>query len=310
MHLVVCDIGEYGHTAGMGGRESPQIRNHRATANKKRSPAPTGPFERAHQYLDSLLRHEPAEKADHRHVVGPTQPSSYYSADGSVRPEAVHIDAGRDDPRGTGGIERLRSVRLVHGLAERDPAGGSAHHATLKQTERGRILLDDVLEGRWHDAGSERRRRRHLRARGDVRFLPDVHDIPRTSEQRVEASLVAAQMRTAAKPDVQCVRRAGFISNRFECDLSQIAGQTRWRQRRHHPSPASLHRHLVREPAIGGNDVGMGDSYQSVQGSRFKVQGSRFRVQGSRFRVQGSRFRVGDSYGCGAIRRRFHVWRV
>ena len=115
----------------------------------------------------------------------------------------------------------------------------------------------------WKVAGTtrerERRSCRHLRARGDVRFLPDVHDIPRTSQQRAESALVAAQVRTAAEPDLQRVRRARFISNGFECDLAQIPGQTRRRQRRHLPASATLHRHLVREATIAGNDIGMGD---------------------------------------------------
>ncbi len=35
-----------------------------------------GRVERAHQHVDSLLRHETAEESDHRHIVGPAQPRS------------------------------------------------------------------------------------------------------------------------------------------------------------------------------------------------------------------------------------------
>jgi hypothetical protein len=43
---------------------------------------------------------------------------------------------------------------------------------------------------------------------------------------------------------------------------------------------------------VSSHCITAGQSFEVIEGARFRVQGSGFRVQGSGFRVQGSGFRV------------------
>ena len=146
------------HAAGMRGAERRQLVFHRAAADEQRAPRLTDTVERLHQHVEPLGRHEPPEKPHDRRVVVPAEPRPHRRSCGGVRPEATHVDAGRNDATGPGRVRRLRGLRLVHRLAEGDPARGTAHHAALEVAERRRIRLDDVLKRRRHDARVRRAR--------------------------------------------------------------------------------------------------------------------------------------------------------
>ena len=147
-----------------------------------------------------LGRDEAAEKPHDRRVIVPAEAWSAPPRAPQRPAGSEYVDSRRNDARGPRRVVRLRRLRLVHRLAEGDPARGTPHHAPLEVPKRRRIRLHDVLKRRRHDARARRRGRRHLRARGHVRLLPDVHDIPRAGQNRAQPALVVEQVRNPTKP--------------------------------------------------------------------------------------------------------------
>jgi hypothetical protein len=149
-----------------------------------------------------------------------------------------------------------RAERARDGVAEGDPSVRAIHARTLERRERPRIPLVEVLKRREDDARAPRRRAGELRAGEHVRLLPRVHDVRVGRQRRAERGVVREVGRSLqAHADGPHV--GGFAVDALERDWPEVAGERRRRDRGHPPAPAARHRHLVRQPPVVGDDVGV-----------------------------------------------------
>ena len=152
----------------------------------------------------------------------------------------------------------------MHGPAESNPAVGALHRLALERAERPWIPLVDVLKGGDDQTRAARRRARNLRAGDDVRLFPAVHDIPLTIEHGLELA-VPHQMRHAIQSNGRGAQIIGFSCNRFHRDPAQVAAILPRCDGRHVPRIRSCERHLVRQAAVGRDDVRVPDRQQPLR---------------------------------------------
>jgi hypothetical protein len=89
------------------------------------------------------------------------------------------------------------------------------------------------------------------------------------ARKRAAQPPVRHEVRNAIASDLQRDHLAGFAVERLEIDLPQIAAEAGRRDRRDAPAAASRERHLVRETAVLGHHVRVGDRHEvSLSGHR------------------------------------------
>ncbi len=148
----------------------------RTGAEEEGAPRHMQTVQRRHQARDSFFLDEAADESHDRNVVVPAELLSNPIARGRVPPEMIDVDARRNGARPSrpSALVEHRARRL----AVRDHAVSPSERVALHPPERRRIALRDVLKRRVHERNARGGRVRDLRRRGDVRFLPHVHEIP------------------------------------------------------------------------------------------------------------------------------------
>ena len=243
----------------------PDSRCQRATANEEKMPATGRARERFQKRVDSLLFDESTHESDN-HVVRPPAEALACSVPlGRLRMKSLDIHTGAQRSRRLRCISRSIALSRVGGPAERNPCVRTGHHAAFEHADRERILLADVLKRRRHEPRRTLNEPRNLCRRNDVRLLPAVNQVPRLPQQRMQLPTVHSKMRMGSKTDVERDHRAGFIGDRLELDVPEIATKPRRRSRGHVPLAPTDTRHLVSQPPVLSHDVGVTDRQQTLQ---------------------------------------------
>ena len=175
----------------------------RARAHEQRAPRCLQAIENRRQQREALFRNEAAEKADDRRPVGPSEACPRRGPPGRIGPELDQVHARRNDRDSSRtGLVRpyedsfpfFAREHVGDGPAEGDDPVCTVHRIALEPVERRRIALRDVLECREHERDFRRDLPRDLMSRGDVRFLPAVHQIPGLGEQRRQLAAVTHEV--------------------------------------------------------------------------------------------------------------------
>ena len=124
------------------------------------------------------------------------------------------------------------------------------------------IGLGQVLERRDRQTCPRGNGSCNLRTREHVWLFPAVDEIPFPRQHPIEMA-IPHQVGTTIESHLERLKMVGFRFDRLDSNPAQIASKRPRRDRGDLPFSTALHRHLVRQPTIGGNDVGMANRQET-----------------------------------------------